>query len=710
MDIILGIDFGTTNTVISYFDNNQTNILMDGVFKTIKSKIGINNGIYTCGNYIALNNDKIIHNFKTNIGTDNNLDNILLIFFSHLKKLIYKKFPNYKLKTVITVPSNFNDLQREIIKNNFINAGFTVIRIINEPSAAALAYGLTQSCVNEEKILVLDLGGGTMDISILLKDNDFFEIIHSYGINDLGGNNFTQVIYDYIINQYSNFINKNQNNNININSDKLDRLWYLCQNAKEKLTWVDNYEIKFNSFIYNLNIKKFENLCNSHIEKLSTVLKNIYTEHNDIKYIIMVGNSSKIPLIKKTITDIFNITPWLHPNPESVVAEGACLYGAILENIYKTNKNVVLMDILPLSLGIETIDGSFSVIIPKDTPLPIRRTQKYTTNTPMETSIKIKVYQGERLIANKNTLIGEFIFDNITPGGKPIIGITFKVDSNSIITVTVTDKKSGVEKNILIKDINKLSEEQIESIIKMANINNKIDEEEMIKYSRIYLLNTKIETAMNNIKLNHLLEENKKQELLKQLYEIDLQIENSNNIELLNLLNKIDNDYLNLIQNNIDADSNYNNIDGNENPNNIDIDNSNNLKQIMIIELKDELNSKITFLLNKNPEWKEFLDPILDKLTLSNISLEYLQDKLNIIKDLEDEKIINYYEQFKNICLFIKTKIEEKDIDLSNNKLDELSQLINISLALIFNSNEDDNIDWENELEIFNKKCYLINS
>ena len=679
MDLILGIDFGTTNTVISYFENNKANILIDGVFKTIKSKIGIKDNIYTCGNYVALNNDELIHNFKTKIGNEE-MDKNLIIFFSHLKKLINKKFSNYNLKTVITVPSNFNDLQREIIKKNYINAGFDVLRIINEPSAAALAYGLSISGSDEEKILVLDLGGGTFDITLLLKDNGFFEVIHSIGLNNLGGNDFTQIIYDFILKQ-------------NPNISDLNKLWFACQNAKEKLSWIDNYEIKVNKFTYNLNIRKFENLCNNLIGRISKILNKIKDEYQDIKYIIMVGNSSKIPQIKQLVQSIFNISPWLHPNLESVVAEGACLYGAILENIYKSNEKVTLMDVLPLSLGVETIDGNFSVIIPKDTPLPIKRTQKYTTDTPSENSVKIKVYQGERLIANKNTLIGEFIFDKISIGAAPQIDITFKVDTNSIITVIVTDKKSGKEKNILLKDIPKLNNDEIENIINLANSNNKVDEEEMNRCNRIYLLNTKIEIAMNNIKLNNLIDDKNRNELLNELYKIEVQIENSDNITLLNLLNKIDTDFINWTQNIVESINEKNNTE---------------LEKVMIFELKDDLHNRIIYLINKNPEYEEYLRPILEKLSLTNLSLEYLKDKLDIIKELEDDEPKNYYEEFKNICLFIKTQLEENKIELSNDKINELSDLINNSIILIESNNE--NINWENELNTFNQKCENINN
>ena len=683
MDIILGIDFGTTNTVVSYFENNQANILLDGVFKTIKSKIGRKGDQYSCGNYISLDCDEIIHNFKTKIGSQD-LDKLLIIFFDHLKKLIFKKFKisnddNPNLITVITVPSNFNDIQREIIRKNFINTGFNVIRIINEPSAAALAYGLTNSCSDDEKILVLDLGGGTLDLTVLLKDEGFFEILHSIGLNDLGGNDFTQVIYNYIIKQN----NKYEKN----------KLWYACQNAKEKLSWVDNYEIKIDDHLYNINIRKFENLCNQLIEKLTTILNNIKEKYDDIKYIIMVGCSSKMPQIKTIIEKIFKIKPWVYPNLESVVAEGACLYGAILENKYKSNHSVFLVDVLPLSLGVETVDGNFSIVIPKDTSLPAKRTQKYTTDTPSENSVRIKVYQGERIIANKNTLIGEFIFDKITISNNPQIDITFKVDTNSIITVTVIDKKSGIEKNILIKDIPKLNDNEIENIIKLADQHNKVDEEELTRISRIYLLNTKIEIIMNNIKLNNLIDDNKKNELMNELLQIEEKLETSDNVTLLNFLKKLDEDYINWTQNTVEI---------------TDDANINELEKIMIMELKDDLNSKVTFLLNKNPDWAEFLEPILEKLTETNISLEYLQDKIETIKELEEDEdtITSYKDQLNNICFFIKNQLEQSLIELDENKINELTLLINNTL-LLFDNNEEYN--WEEKLNEFNDKCKLLN-
>lgn len=686
-NIILGIDFGTNNTVISFFENNKPKILMDGVFKSIKTKVGIKNGLYTCGNYVNLNSDKIIYNFKTKIGETDDLNKILIIFFNHLKKIISMKFPNYNFRTVFTTPSNFNNIQREIIKDHLNAAGFDIIRIINEPSAAALSYGLLTSCDDESKILVVDLGGGTLDLTVLVKDNNYFEILHSIGLNDLGGNDFTDVIYKHILNQYNDF-----------DEDKLNNLWFVCQNAKEKLSWVDEYKIiiklynKMSDLVYDITIKKFEFLFYHLIEKIKCILINIQEKFNDIEYIILVGCASKMPIIKKIIKDIFKIDPWIHNNLDLVVAEGACIYGAILEKVYKTDNDILLVDVLPLSLGVEMIDGSFSIIIPKDTPLPIKKKQIYTTDTPGDNVVNIKIYQGEHIIANKNTLIGEIIFDQVSICETPQIIIAFSVDNSSLITVSVLDKKQNIEKNILIKNIIKLNIDEINNLISLANECNIIDEEDMLKINRTHLLSVKIETAMNNIKLNSFITNENKDILLKELCDIELSLhDNPSNLILLNLLKNIDDNFANWLQHNIEI---------------IDVNTStyNELEKLMIIELKDELYNKVINLLNNDSSLFEYLNPILEELCLSNISLEYLQSTLQVIKDLEeDEDEPLYIDQYRNLCLSIKNQIDEGFIKLHELQMCELSELIDESL-LLFNNNLE-NSEWEIELNIFNKKC-----
>jgi len=689
MDLILGIDFGTTNTVVTYFQNNKPNLLLDGVYKSIPSKIGIKNEMIFCGNYIPLKPDFVIDNFKTIIGQSFNpiivgnktllLNDILIVFFDHIKKIINKKFDlTYNFKTIITVPSNFNDKQREIIRNAFNHCKFNVLRIINEPSAAALSYGMSNINEEEERILVVDTGGGTMDLTVLVKEDGLFQVEHSVGLNDLGGNNFTDCIYEYVLKQ-------------NKSEEKNQVLWYNCQIAKEKLSWLDNYEIKFNNNSFIISQKQFEKLVNNLINRVEEILKEIKNLYESYKYIIMVGNTSKIPILQKIVFDIFNIKPWIHPNLESVVAEGACLYGAIAENIFKSDNNVVLVDVVPLSLGVETSDGSFSIIIPKNTPLPVKKTARYTTDSPSDNSVTVKIYQGERKIANKNTLIGEYIFDKITTGGTPIIEITFKIDLNGIINIIIIDKKSLVEKNILIKDIPIIDSEQLESILSEAQNNENIDEEEMLIKSRLYQINAKIENILNNIKFNNLLSETKKQEYYDIILDLESKIENANSTILLNIIKEINEKFNTLQTEHVEEIA----------------ENSSSIDKIILFELKEELENKVKMLLAKNPEWDEYLNPILEELQLNNITKEYIEDKMNIIKDLDDNnENQDYKEQFKNVCLFIKNEINCGNINLDIENMTKLNQLITDALILL--DSESESSDWENELNIFNQKCELL--
>jgi len=697
MEIILGIDFGTTNTVISYFQNNKTNILKDGVYKSIPSKIGIKNDTLYFGNYLPLMCDKVFNNFKTKIGLNEiNIEingkilyetEILIYFFSHIKKIINKNINGeYTFKSVITVPSNFNDNQREIIRNNFNNCGFNVIRIINEPSAAALAYGLNNINDKEERILVVDIGGGTLDLTILTKENGFFEVEHSIGINDLGGNNFTNIIYDFVLKKYSNICDKNK---------KI--LWYTCQNVKEKLSYLDEYQIKLKNFddrnnelLISFDNKTFNSLSYDILEKYTNVLKTIKNNYTDIKYIVMVGNSSKMPILQEKVTEIFDLKPWIYPNLESVVAEGACLYGAISENIFINNQNVLLVDVLPLSLGVETSDGTFSVIIPKNTPLPVKRTQKYTSDTPFENTIKIKVFQGERKIANKNTLIGEFEFNKVSLGCKPIIDITFKVDLNGVINVIILDRKSNVEKNILIKDIPLINDDELENILNLAKQNEELDEEETLIKTRLYLIKNKIDIILNNLKLNELIKDDKKEEIIKEILQLDNNADNATNSTiLLNILKEIDEQYYT-----------FTNVQNYEEDNICD-----DLNQIIIIEMKEELFNRVTLLLNKNPDWEEYLQPILDELNYNNVTKDYLVDKLETIKDLEDneDETIDYKNQLNNLCLFLKSEIELENLDVPKEKIEYLSHLINETINIIEDDNDD--VDWETKLNEFNLNC-----
>ena len=691
MTTVFGIDLGTTNTVISYFDENKSKILTDGAFKLIPSKIYISpdNKIY-CGNYIPIGATNIIHSFKVNIGKEYNLirnnkeyniSDILNIFINYIKSLILKKFPELiKIEAVITVPSNFSDTQREIIRDAFINNNFLVIRIINEPSAASLAYGLNQ--VGENKIMVIDTGGGTMDITILEREDNFFQVLHSEGLNDLGGDNFTNIIVNYIIEI------------LKISDISKESLFYTAQRIKEKLSYQEHYITNIKNVRIELSLKQFNKLSSKLLQRVDDLLSNIIKTYEGIEYFILVGGSSKMKILQDKIYDITGKKPWIHPNLESVVSEGAALYAGIIKGYYKSEKNVLLVDVLPLSLGIETVDGNFSIIIPKNTPLPAKRSQKYTTDTPGESNIKIKIYQGERKIANKNTLIGEIEFNKVSLTGMPIIEIVFRVDLNGIINVIVLDKKSGSELNILLKDIPKYDQNTLHKILEDAELNNEMDDKMVTKLQRIYIIKTKIENALINLNINELLSEETKKEIQLELNTIEDDLEQKSNIELLEIIHKIDEKYSCLTK--------TNNLSDNDEHNDKKMDE---LEKVLFNELKADIIRRANLLLAQNPNWSDFIKPLLEKLELSNFTTEYLQEKLIVLKELQDNDEDfkrDYKEELKNMCIYLKTEIDEDQLELSENKKKILIDIITKTLDTIEN---DDEINWEDKLIDFNKSC-----
>ena len=683
-EILIGIDFGTTNTVVTYFENNKANILLDAIFKIIPSKIGWGNDKIYCGNHIPINCDNIIINFKTTIGEDkiykiNNKDvtnnELLIIFFNYIYNLIKKKFQNNIISAIITVPSNFSDKQREIIKASFESVNINVIRIINEPSAAALAYGLNYSLKNDEKILVVDTGGGTMDFTILEKLDSFFEVKYSTGLNNLGGNNFTDLIENDIIKTCN--LNKNKN------------IWNIAQTIKEKLTYLDSYRINIDTNEYTLYQHRFFNMAKDLIKIIEETIKSIMTLY-DFDYVILVGGSSRIPFLQEVIKNTTNLKPWLHPNLEYVVAEGAGLYAGIIKNKFTTIEDVILLDVVPLSLGVELADGTYSIMVPKGTPLPISKSEKYTITNSGETSVNINIYQGERIIANKNILVGEILFDKITQGGVPIIEIKFKIDINSIINITVIDRKSGCEKNVIIKNFNKISSEEVNKIIENANNISSLDNEELIKIQNIYLIKTYIENALSNIKINELINMELKKEMLDYFTTIESELNTMNNLKLIETVKHIEEKYV-LMTSSIIEDINIK-------------DCVNDIEKVYLKEKKLELEHRIKLLFINNSDLEEYLNPVLEKLTYNNITIEYINEKLKLLDELNElEKDRNYKDEFHNLCLYVKKEIELGDTNFNKHKNQLLVEYINNKLNLL--NDESNIINWEKEIDIFNELC-----
>ena len=353
----------------------------------IPSVISFNDKI-KCG--INIDKTNILREFKTEIFDDNfkynemNINQILIIFFSFLKKLIeYKLGKSDNIEIIASVPSKFNDKHRKIIKSSFISAGFKVNRLINEPTAAALSFGL-ENTINDELILVIDIGGGTTDFSVLEVDEGFFEVIDSYGLNEIGGSNINMLI--------DRFIRKKVKKKYSHQKIEL---------VKRKINVLGTYKDD------NLTIdsRTFDRIILDIIIKYEEMFNLIKSKH-EIKKVIMVGGGSNMKFIKELIVRGFGNIIIPNPDLNYCVSKGCCYYLATLNNILDTSQDITLVDVNPLSLGVELTNGNFSVIIPKNTPLPAKMTQRYTLDDNSLENINVKVFQGERKIAKDNMMVG----------------------------------------------------------------------------------------------------------------------------------------------------------------------------------------------------------------------------------------------------------------------------------------------------------------
>ena len=706
-DLTIGIDFGTTNTVISYYKKNPT-ILKDSIKDYIPTKIYFGEKIY-CGNNIPIDIDErdknILSNFKIKVGSNFEFSynekiikekDILCLFFNHIKKILSKNFIDTIFNVVLTVPSNFNDNQRSIIMNIAKLTGFNILRIINEPTAAAFAYGLNKG-FEDEQVMVFDIGGGTMDISILEIDDNFFETKDSVGVNDLGGNNFTDLIYNDCLKEFKNDRN---NQDILISKNKLVQLWYKCNRAKEKLTWVDSCQIKINDFyknknkmeplIYNLDKSKFKNLSKNILDRIKRKLSTI-KELYKINKLILVGGSSKLEIIQDLLFEEFNIKPLVHSQLQQVVSLGACYYAALIQKKLN-NDDIILVDNLPLSLGIETAEGSFSKIIPKNTPLPATRSQKYTIDTPGEEEVTVKVYQGERSIAKKNYLIGEFTFNKISKVGNPVINITFRVDINGLINVTIEDKHSGSNKDILIKNDSYNIESSIDDILKEADNNKDLDDKELIKTQLVYKIEIRIEQILNTITNNNLMRKEVKDKVINDLLKEFDSIREKTIQELIKLDKKIDEEYFTLVQNQkIDIFENNDELNCNEL----------NIEETIKKEKVEFLKSKIDFYFSKNIT--DFQRDCLKKLNkfieIEEISQTDLDEKIEYIKELFKE---NDRDELLQLCIFLKEEIRNYNLGLTDDQYKILSQIVTKYLEMLDNN---DDINFKEEINNLNKIC-----
>ncbi|MBN4089404.1 molecular chaperone DnaK [Mycoplasma enhydrae] len=496
-EIILGIDLGTSNSAISIIENGKPKVLENPNGKrTTPSVVAFKNNERVVGEaakrQLETNPDSIA-SIKRLMGTsqstkingkDYKPEEISAIILSYMKEYAEKKIGSSVKKAVITVPAYFDNAQREATKNAGIIAGMDVVRIINEPTAAALAFGLDKSKDKNHKILVFDLGGGTFDVSILEMENGTFEVLSTSGDNHLGGDDWDNRIVQWLIEKIK------ENYNFDAQKDKMAmaRLKEEAERTKISLSesMVANISLPFLAMNENgpinveLELKRseFESMTSDLLDKtkkpLLDALKQAKLEWNNITEVLLVGGSTRMPAVQKIVAEVTGKKPNNSINPDEVVSVGAAIQGAILAGDIN---DVLLLDVTPLTLGIVVEGDIVAPLIPRNTTIPVTKSQIFSTAADNQTGVSIVVTQGERQMAYDNKFLGRFDLTGIQPAprGVPQIEVSFSIDVNGITKVTAKDKKTNQEQSITIQNTSSLSKEDIEKMVQEAELNREAD-------------------------------------------------------------------------------------------------------------------------------------------------------------------------------------------------------------------------------------------